>query len=294
MEYFLTMKKINFYIITSILFIQSCATSTEFYQVYTTVASEKIQRQNNRLVYEDELCKIEYDLWENGGNIGFTFYNKSTEKVYLNMEESFFIRNGIAHNYYKNRIFTNSSSKGYINTFGVANSKSVSGFNYLNLFQTNNRTYIGTTGISNSNEESVGIQEEKIVCIPPRTAKIINEYSVNTVPYRHCNLYMFPNIKDTSAAKFNLVNSPLVFSNRISYSLKKDSDFKEIEHSFYVSEIKNFPEEIIIDKKYDEYCGVKESETTNDVPIKIIKGASPFKFYIRYNNEQKNWVKIME
>jgi hypothetical protein len=84
----------------SILF-SSCVT-TSFYQVYKTAHSDKIKLEESNLVYEDDNCKVFYNLWTEGGDIGFKFYNKSDKNIYLNLEESFFVFNGYANNYFKN------------------------------------------------------------------------------------------------------------------------------------------------------------------------------------------------
>ncbi len=78
-----------------------------YYQVYDTEISENLQNDMSGLTYEDENVKILYNLWADGGNIGFSLYNKSDQMVYLKLEECFFVFNGEAHDYFKNRTFTN-------------------------------------------------------------------------------------------------------------------------------------------------------------------------------------------
>ena len=52
----------------------SCA-STSYFQVYKASTSNKLVNKGNLLIYEDENCKVSYDLWGEGGNIGFKFLN---------------------------------------------------------------------------------------------------------------------------------------------------------------------------------------------------------------------------
>ena len=58
--------------------------------------------------------------WDILGNIGFQFFNKTDKNIYLNLEESFFILNGISYNYYRNRVFTNSTSSGATTSRGTS------------------------------------------------------------------------------------------------------------------------------------------------------------------------------
>ena len=93
-----------------VVLLSSCATT--FYQVYKTTATNKMANKDNQLVYEDENCKVSYNLWGEGGNIGFRFFNKTDKNISLNLEESFFILNGISYNYYRSRVFTTSTTAG--------------------------------------------------------------------------------------------------------------------------------------------------------------------------------------
>jgi len=104
--------KLNLFLIAVIaVFLTSCAT-TSFYQVYKAVPTDKSIKTENYLIYEDDNCKISYNFWGEGGNIGFYIYNKTNENVYLNLEQSFFVLNGIAYDYFKNRVYTHSTSSG--------------------------------------------------------------------------------------------------------------------------------------------------------------------------------------
>lgn len=41
--------------------------------------------------------------------IGFVFYNKTSENIYLHLDECFFVENNIAYDYYGNRIWSSNS-----------------------------------------------------------------------------------------------------------------------------------------------------------------------------------------
>ena len=67
------MRKV-FLILFSIL-ITSCSV-TNYYQVYKADSENGIIKNNN-IVFEDQNCKVSYNLWSEGGNVGFEIYNKS-------------------------------------------------------------------------------------------------------------------------------------------------------------------------------------------------------------------------
>src|SRR5690554_7809005 len=83
------------------LLLSSCTTT--FYQVYKAKPIDNLTTSDSSLVYEDENCMVSYNLWDDGGNVGFKFYNKTDQDIFVNLEESFFIVNGVANDYYKDR-----------------------------------------------------------------------------------------------------------------------------------------------------------------------------------------------
>lgn len=264
----------------SILF-SSCATSTYYYQVYKTAHSDRIKLEESNLVYEDDNCKVFYNLWTEGGDIGFKFYNKSDKNIYLNLEESFFVFNGYANNYFKNRVYTNSSNSGSTVSYGVNASKSVTGFNYLDLIQTNQISLSKSSGVISSKGYAVSTNEEKIICIPSKTSKIISEYSINESLIRSCDLFKYPSKKQVKTISFQKNESPFVFSNRITYSVGQNTNQVQFENEFYVMEIANYPEKEIMVLKTEEYCGQKSYVYKN-----YFKNATPDKFYIKYSTGQ--------
>ena len=98
------MKKLLFITVICLL-LTSCSQSI-YYQMYQTIPiSEDIKTYENKIVYEDDNCTILYDFWGEFGNIGFMIYNKSSDNLYLHLDKSFYIKNGYAKDYYRNRIF---------------------------------------------------------------------------------------------------------------------------------------------------------------------------------------------
>jgi hypothetical protein len=139
-----------------------------------------------------------------------------------------------------------------------------------------------TKGVTSSSGTSVSYSEEKIVCIPSKTSKKITEYSINKTLYRDCDLFRYPTTKQIKSKTFSKLESPLVFSNRITYFIGQPESSVKFENEFYVSEISNYPEKQITESRADEFCGEKES-----IKTKYFKDVSSDKFYISYAKGKK-------
>ena len=72
----------NILIIALISILFSSCTVKSYYQVYKATPTNNLVTQDKLLVYEDENCKVSYDLWVDGGDIGFEFYNKTDQNIY--------------------------------------------------------------------------------------------------------------------------------------------------------------------------------------------------------------------
>lgn len=277
-----TQSKLIFTVIIAVL-LTSCVT-TSFYQVYKATPIGKLVAKDNNLVYEDENCKVSYNLWSEGGNIGFRFLNKTDKNIFLNLDESFFILNGIAYDYYRNRVYTNSTSSGATTSRATTASKSVTGINYLDLLQTNRIQASNSVGLVTSTGYSISYNEEKVICIPPKTTKIITEYIINESLYRNCDLFKYPTKKEIKSKSFSKAESPLVFGNRIVYTIGESDNHIKFENEFYVAEISNYPESEMLESRNEEYCGQKSM-----TPTTFYKDVTPDKFFIKYTKGQDTW-----
>lgn len=63
----------------------------------------------------------------------------------------------------------------------------------------------------------------------------------------------------------------------MNYKLEGTSEYKILDHNFFISEITNFPEREIIDYEKDMFCK-KEGFPA----IMVIKNAANDKFYMKY------------
>jgi hypothetical protein len=264
--------KIKKIIICAVITFALTSCMTNFYQIYKVVPVTKLSTTSNFLVYEDENCKVLYNLWAEGGNIGFEFYNKTNENIYINMEESFFVLNGKSYNYYQNRVFTNETgstlkSGSYNNVF----------LNLLGVNKTNSISVEQKNKVISS-RYAVSYAEEKIICVPPKTSKNISEYAINTSLFRNCDLLLYPSKREISTKKFKQSESPYAFSNLITYCVAQNNPIK-FETEFYVSEISNYSEKKIVESKVEKNCGEKHHFKNY---VKYNKETAPNKFYNMY------------
>lgn len=255
-----------------------------FYQVYNVKPDNQLENIDKTLVYEDSSCKVTYNLWTENGNIGFIFYNKTEKDIYLNLDKSFFIKNGVAYPYFQNRTISSTKRIGSSQIVGGATSISVTGMNYFDLIQTNKMNTTNALRHSITSENTVSYMDEKHLCIPSKASRIIVEYSINNELIRDCNLYKYPTKKQINSVYYSEETSPLKFYNRIVYNLDNSMESIVLENHFFISEIKNYPERMMIDKTYEEYCGEKSS-----TPTLYTKHYAPYKFYIKYSKNNDTW-----
>ena len=239
--------------------LSSCKST--FFQVYKTNSDGVLEANSNVLVFENNDCKVVYNLWEEGGNVGFKLFNKTNENIYLDLGESFFILNGEAFDYYKEREYSEKITTG------------------LNKHKSD-RVFALT-----AQDKSVTFHEIRVVCVPAECSKVINEYHVATKRYYSCDLNLYPmNASKVKVVKFTRDNSPYVFSNRITYKVGEHNAVKRINHEFYVSEISNHPYTDITYWQDRDFCG-RNLKTR----ILMMKKGIPTEFYIQYKRTNEKY-----
>lgn len=278
------MKRYAYYLLLILSLLISSCSPFYFYQVAKVTTDKNIQKNANALVYEDMNCTVTYDLWRNGGNAGFQLYNKSDSTIYVDLGESFFILNGIANDYYKNRVYSESTSSGTIKMKSTQRAASLSGIHDSGIAQLVGLASTSTKGTSLSSTTSVLQNEQRIVCIPPRSSKYIAEYSISESAIRDCDLLRFPTKKGIKLKSFTKENSPLVFSNRISYKVGDADNDVKIDNSFFVSEVCNYPESEVIEWEYKTFCGENSALTYKNNKLKSFDS-----FFIKYSKDNDPW-----
>ena len=265
------MKKIYpFLLLCATLVLVSCSQVYHFVQVFETQsANEKapLTRVNDGLCYEDDYCAVFYTLWAEGGDASFAFLNKTDEIIYIDLTKSFFIRNGLANDYYHDREWSESNSSSasvtymsgssayaarsktygasaaYVGNFGqlplslkepVATSASVS--------RTGSSGFLFSSSVSNSyaTSKAVGVTEKEkpVIAIPPHSTKILTDYSISNALYKDCDLTRFPS--EQSSVSFTKDDTPLSFENYVTYIIGNNPQERKVENKFFVSKITNY------------------------------------------------------
>ena len=253
------MKNLHYFLIS--FFLTSCAV-TDYYQVFK-VNSESGTNGKDKIVFEDKNCIVEYNLWEDGGDIGFKIFNKTDNDLTVDLTKTFFVLNGVAYEYFQNRIFSKTSSSGTQRTF----------YPYYYWYWQPSKI----TGTSSSSY-STSFNEKSELAIPSKTQIYISEYHIVNARYVNCDLLKTPSRSEMKTLKFDKSNSPFVFYNLITYRSKGDEN--RMENKFYVNEITNMPKSEIFMNRYVNQCGRKL-----DFPEKVFKDKSPDKFYFHYSVE---------
>lgn len=249
-------------ILLAFCIVLSACSSSNFYQVYKTTSTNGTI-DSNKILFEDNNAQITYNLWENGGDAGFQFFNKTSHDITIHLDKSFFILNGIAHDYFKYRTFTKTSSLTSISTY-----------------KSNPYSYNSTSGGAMSSTNSTSFIEPNIIIVPPKTSKRISEYTVTSQFLNSCDMLKYPSKRKIKTLTFDQNNSPFTFSNLITYSVLGDTN--RLENNFYVTSISNIPENEFFETKPEVICGIR----TYNI-IRIVKVGGPESFYIRYRFSQK-------
>lgn len=254
------MKKILFILLATML-LQSC--TSVYYQAYR-VETEGMACENDAVVYEDDNCSIIYNLWGENGNLGFCFVNKTENDIYIDLTRSFFVRNGIAYDYYEDKSYTSTKTSGYSSTFEIAKSYSAyiskSGYTHTpNLWTPTEigakNTYgITSGGVTTSTlASSVTVNPVERICVPAKSSKLVKGFVVSDYVYLECdnNKFNWPS-KVSVAVEYNRDSTPLSFRNKLVY-IVNGKDFS-VDNNFWVSSVANYSRRAFKEFKVVKNC----------------------------------------
>ena len=238
-----------------ILLCVSCSPSTTVYYQLVETKSNVPTDSNSKYQVENNAIAINFRLWANYGNTGFTITNKTDQHLFINMKMSHRIVNGLALTYYQGRTSSSSASAG------------------LAVKSVNNDIVAAV-----AENESVSFNEMEIITIPPKASKYINDGSVLfSDSYSFCELDNYPRGKDKSSIRFTKEESPMHLRYFISYKIGQQSTtYESIEHSYWVSGLSNF-------RSY-QFVGTRDADDCDGDTRKVsfYKWYSPSRFYVRY------------
>ena len=250
------MKKHFYFLVAAAILTSSCI-SNSYYQVYKVSSEDKRISQDNSkyIVYEDDNCKILYNLWGNGGNVGFMFYNKTNDIIFIDLSESFFVKNYSAYDYYRNRTFAERENAEQTSTGSsqITNAAIATSQYLLTGNASSNKLTVQNT---RAKSQSVSYHEKPIICVPPMTHKTIHEYTFMPTLYGDCDFLKKSNVpKEGRHKSFSKGSSPYVLANVISYKVgNKEAKTIRINNEFYVSEITVYKKSSIIDYYDNKHC----------------------------------------
>lgn len=263
----------------------SCGTTYKFVQVCTAKSIDNAttaQNTNEGLLYENEDCIVKYNLWSNGGDAGFVFYNKTNKVIHIDLSQTFMLKNGVAYDYYTPQTITktSSSSVGVATSATYTESYSAAGHTAVGAkagaAATNGSVAVGasksaavgaswgaaifgsltaTNTASYGASTSVATTEQPILSIPPKSSKAVSGYAISKGLLLDCDLNKYP--ANSAKLTFNEDNSPLTFANYITYSIGEEQENKVIENKFYIAEVANYAEPYIL--KYTERANICEN-----------------------------------
>ena len=269
----MTMKKILSIAFGALLF-ASCSTSS-FIQVVDVKGT--VPTENNNFVYSDNAVKITYSMWANGGNAGFIIENITDKTVYVDLTNTFFIENGAAHDYFLNRTY----GRGSAYTYTATKSATAAAFGIWSLSKLpGSKSYTAAASATSGSTSSVSVSDKPIVAIPPHSYKSISEYSIASDVIEDCSVKLFPKKKAPESLTFTEQNTPIKFTNYITYSVGEDGKPIVITNDFYVAGYTNYTNEEIVEKAK---VGCKEQAIE-----KYNTKAAGTRYYVTYGKTHSN------
>lgn len=245
-----------------------------FYQTYSV--DSNLNQKDNSLVFENEDCKVMYNLWSENGSLSFVFINQTDKDIFINMGQTFYIKNGEAKDYWSNQ------------TYGIRTKNSTSfetsiTHNYTTFSDLWTSRYYDPMTFSNISNiiNNVSTQKPEYLCIPPKTYREIDGFKIGMDIFYTYNISKdFPH-DNTIVATYDENSSPLKFENRIGYSFSKDNNsIKYINNTFWLSNIQNYTE-----KAATESVKEKKDCYSHKNTRKQFKIGGPNKFYNTYSGK---------
>ena len=266
------MKK--FFCFFAIIYMLSSCSVSNYYQI-CEVTSNLDKTSDGAYEYKTGDCKIDYDFWNDNGQITFFVTNNSDEMMYIDLAKSFLIKNGIAYDYFLHR--SNTSSRLISSSSSAAATASVYSLN--SLYDKYPAKIYSTYGEKQTSQKaaSITVEESPIIIIPPHATKILSEYSIMGNRFTDCDLYESPSKKESVSMSFSEDNSPLKFTNYISFHIGENGLTQTVENEFYISKITNFHEDAVLEL-VNTKCDNDEYSNWKYIFIK----SSPTEFYIKY------------
>ena len=241
----------KYIIILSLALILNSCSFTNYYQLHQ-ISSETNSQANN---LTDKL-EIEYDFWSNGGQVTISIENKTNKEMIVDLERSYFIKNGVSFQFYRNE--SNSTTYASSTNYSTKNQN------------TSQRT------ISIKEEYTKVINENKNIYIAPKSKVLISKFKIQESRLIICELNKIPN--EPKTVTFSKENSPT--NLRYFWTVYSKSDTINLETEHFVKAISNHKKDDFIKMIDTSVCGTK-------LPIGELIEGYKFKannsFYVEYD-----------
>lgn len=256
---------------------------SSFYQIATISSYDAKMNDKGDFAHNCGDIVIHYDFWSSCGQTYFAIENNSEKDIDLDLTKSFFIKNGVAYDYFLNRatIYTNGISVAKGRTISESKLSSITGnvsgtggilspessFKLLTGATSTEFGVSSSIGASNNlstsnmaaamKSNSVEYRESTLVTIPAHSTKIIGEYSIASGEFIKCGLVRNPSGRDNAIVTYDRENSPIVVENRLYFII--DGNGVPVNSTFYVSEFRNLPENKVIKTVNTTNCAGKSN-----------------------------------
>lgn len=206
------------------------------------------------LINQDDNISVEFDFWKNNGDGSILIFNKSDKEVFVDLGRSHLVKNDIAYTYYP-AVEVESSTQ--LAATGM---------------------YLKINLMAPTNVSSLAQLEVRIICIPPKSGKIIPGPRLATKLFDDYDL--FPGKEEEITVEYTRDNSPLKFRNIVTYSFEEGfEEFDVLDAEFWVSEIGNYRSEEFVNTYHVIKPEGKAKTYAENYRIK-----APDSFYIRYQD----------
>ncbi len=214
-----------------IILIAICCTSClrqqkwVFKQDYSINSSNVNYVDSSKFRYEDSLVILDYNLWDQGGKLLFSIYNKSNSPIYINWKNSNFIYNGYSYQYWVDKVVSQTQTRSTSQSISIGSPTTIYIYSEVNKSNSNG---VVSSFASLTNQVSTITKENPNVQIPPRSYNVVNKFSLG-IPFVESN---------DSIVVFTKENSPFNFRNYLAISTNKEFE-KEvfIDNDFWVASI---------------------------------------------------------
>lgn len=237
--------------VTALAAVMASCSTPKYLQVYDIMPCDGVELRDGYPVYDDGTMAVAYDFWGNGGQAGCLITNNGEENIYVDLAETFFVKNGLSDPCYKERTYTVTSASTVEANAVALSSASVAASapfqNYIYPFTVTAGLGLSDArgvmrGVSSSASNSVSVAEQQIVVIPPGTTAFVGGHSILSGNYyTNRGSEQDPGSKKKDETEFTADNSPLKIGNIIAYRIGRDGEWQDLRSEFYLHRLTDYP-----------------------------------------------------